>query len=116
LHAVEIVAGGRVIASAAAPDDRDSLELETDLVCEKETWVAARCRAAHGRWAHSATVRVNVTGQPAEISEERTKPLAAVLCQTLSWVNDRADCPTERQRQHLREVLTEAMHRLSPGR
>jgi hypothetical protein len=116
LHAVEIVAGGRVMASAAAPDDRDSLELETDLVCEKETWVAARCRGAHGRWAHSGAIRVNVTGQPGEISEERTEPLRNVLRRTLSWVNDRADCPTERQRQHLREVLTEAMYRLSPGR
>jgi hypothetical protein len=116
LQNVEILAGGRVITSTSAPANQASVQLETALVCEIDTWIAARCRGQTGRLAHSGAMLVKVPGQPIKATSEQTSLLLNVIDRTLVWVNDRADCPTERQRQHLRETLTESIRRLTTGR
>jgi hypothetical protein len=125
IESIEVLAGGKVVAAAKPSGEQRSVELQTALVCDRSTWIAARCCGPTGQQAHTTPIHLQVPGQPMLPSGEQTAPLMAVLERTLDWVNHRANCPTERQRRHLQEILDEALARLlgthdharsSPGR
>jgi hypothetical protein len=118
IETIEVLAGGKVIAAAKASGEQRSVELQTALVADRSAWIAARCRGPGGQFAHTTPVHVQVSGRPILPTEEQTAPLRAVLERTLAWVNQRARCPSERQRRHLQEVLDDALVKLSgsPGR
>ncbi len=118
IETIEVLAGGKVIAAAKASGEQRAVELQTTLVADRSAWIAARCRGAIGQFAHTTPVHVQVPGRPIPLTEEQTAPLTAELERTLAWVNQRARCPSERQRLHLREVLDDAIVKLSgsPGR
>jgi hypothetical protein len=122
IETIEILAGGKVVASARASGEQRSVELQTTLVCEKSTWIVARSQGPSGQWAHATPVHVQISGKPILPTDEQTAPLLSALARTVDWVNHRANCPTEKQHRHLQEVLDEARARLSdhsagsPGR
>jgi hypothetical protein len=112
IETIEIMAGGKAIAATKASGEQRA-ELQTMLVSDKSTWIAARCRGSAGQLAHTTPIYLQVPGKPPDVTEEQTLPLVAVLERTLAWVNHRANCPTERQRLLLQEVLENALLKLS---
>jgi hypothetical protein len=96
--------------------------VEAEHLCTESTWLAARCRGgAHpdsgtALFAHTSPIYLQVAGAPLRPSAETVAPLLAVLEQTLAWVDGRAACESDRQRDHLREVLASAHQELERRR
>jgi hypothetical protein len=115
---VELVAGGQVIASAAASSASPfTAAVQAELPCDASTWLLARCRGGPhpdggtALFAHTGAVHVQVAGAPLRPAPEALAPLLAVLDRTLAWTDGKADCD-DRQRGHLREVLASARQAL----
>jgi hypothetical protein len=115
---LELLADGIVIASKEASGNRQAAALEADWHTEQSGWLAARCwgrdRLADGQcaYAHTSPVYAVVDGRPPRADPHAAAALRAVLDRTLDWVDQEARCETERQREHLRAVLTEARQEL----
>jgi hypothetical protein len=116
---VELIAGGKVIASAAACSASPfTATVEAEHLCTSSTWLAARCRGGvhpnggTALFAHTTPVHLQVARAPLQPAAEMLAPLLAVLEGTLAWVDRRAVCESEKQRGHLREVLTLAREEL----
>jgi hypothetical protein len=112
-----LAAGGTVIGAGAASGDRRTMVVETPWRPQQSTWVAARCAGecppgATGSFAHTNAVYLQVPDRPVRPVADTLAPLLAVLGRTLGWVENEATCATERQRQHLREVLLAARGQL----
>jgi hypothetical protein len=113
LDCLEVLAGGAVIASATASGDRRSITVEADLECAKSAWIVARCRGEGSRFAHTNAVFVEVPGRALQPGSETTAPLLAILDRTGAWVQQDAVVETDRQRQHLLDVLESARRALT---
>ena len=87
--------------------------METDFPTPNSTWIAARCLGEDPSvFAHTNPVFVEVSGRAIHPGNETLEPLLAVLDRTRTWVERQAVCETDRQRQHLLDVLLSARREL----
>ena len=100
-----------MIATSAGKEGRCAV-VETDYQAEGSAWIAARCVGGDNSFAHTSPVYLEAAGRPIRPGKMTLAPLLAALDRTLNWVEREADCETERQRQHLREVLASARQEL----
>lgn len=119
---LDLLVNGEIQLSKTASGNRTAALLETDLTIERGTWIAATCyspmrqRTGPCVFAHTNPVFVEVPDEPLRPSGEVAQPLLDVLARTRSWVQTEARCETDRQRQHLLEILDEATARLTAAR
>jgi hypothetical protein len=111
LDTLEVLAGGEVIASGSASGGSSTV-VELSYSCQNSTWIVARCRGQLTQRAHTSPLFLQARGRPAVASPDQPAALLAILERTANWVEREADCPADRQRQHLLEVLGEARSRL----
>jgi hypothetical protein len=118
---LEIVAGGKVIASVSATGPPCSATLDLELPVSESGWIAARCRGSHllphrpapqRVFAHSSPVLLRVVGQPATVNAEAAGRLSKQLTLLLKWVTNEACCPTDKHRAALTEVFASARQHL----
>jgi hypothetical protein len=122
---VEILQGGAVLArttSIPSPErmkNREAAFVEAEVEVRESTWFAARCSGPE-LWpgggcaaAHTSGVFVEVAAHPLEANQETLAPLFAALDGTADWVEQQAQCETDRQRAHLLGVLRSAREELA---
>jgi hypothetical protein len=115
---LEVLVNGFVSAAKPASGNRQSAVVETEIPVTSSAWVVARCwsheRLADGQcvYAHTSPVHIEVEGAPLRPDADTLEPLLAVLDRTRAWVENSARCESERQRQHLIEVLQAAQREL----
>jgi hypothetical protein len=117
LERLEIIQGGAVLASTTQippPErmrNREPATVVTEFVVDSSTWIATRC-AGGSAAAHTSGVFVQVAGKPIRPSAESLEPLLLAIDQTANWVEQKANCETDRQRAHLLGVLRSAREEL----
>jgi hypothetical protein len=109
---LEVLAGGTVIARGSPSGEDRSIAVEIDFPCAASTWIATRCGRQGRLLAHTNPVFVEVSGQAIRPPGETTESFFSILERTKAWVEREAVCETERQRQHLLDVLLAARHQL----
>jgi hypothetical protein len=115
---IEVLAGSEVRAAKSTSGDRLRASVETELPVTGPTWIAARCwgrdRLLDGQcaFAHTSPVYVAFENQRLRPDAATIAPLLGVLKQTEQWVVGSARCPSDRHREHLREVLHSARDEL----
>jgi hypothetical protein len=116
-ESLEIVAGGTVIASAAAAGSPATAILDAEVAVPPCLWLAARCRGrqllylgptCQSVWAHTSPVYVRQANQPHLIDRQAVARFIHDIDEMLRWVANRARCPTEKHRAGLAEVFNAA--------
>lgn len=104
--------GGRleVLANGAVAGATESARLETEMICNASTWVAARCTGA--AFAHTTPAFLDIPGRPLRPAADTLAPLLTSLDAGLAWARGAAFA-CDRWRGHLAEVLTAARARLA---
>ena len=108
---LECVYNGAVVASSAASGDPSTAMMEADVPIAGG-WLAARCMNGSVVRAHTSPVYLQIEDRPVRPNADTTAPLLTVLDATLAWVLSEARCPSERQREQLRETLQAARQEL----
>lgn len=118
---LELIAGGQVMATAAASGDPGTAIIETEWPVTASGWLAARCRgnhllphrpAAQRVFAHTSPVYVRVAGQEPQADPSALKRFVGHLDKMLEWVAREARCPTEKHRAALADVFAPARQEL----
>ena len=114
---VEILQDGQVVELLENPDQRQRLEVRTEVSISSSSWVAARAYSSHKvpyrnnrgipLMAHTSPIYFQVGDQPRRSAED-----AAFFIQwvdeTLEWLEKRANLPVPEQRQEMREIFQRA--------
>jgi hypothetical protein len=110
---LECVHNGAVIAASDTDREQRTAILAADVPIADSGWLGARCLGGDSVIrAHTSPVYVQVEGRPLHPGSDTTAPLLAVLDWTRAWVQHEARCPSEKQREHLMQVLLAARQEL----
>ncbi len=108
---LELIANGRVIASAARSGEPGTAIIETEVPMTADGWLAARCGGGHA-FAHTSPVYFLVPGAKPRVDAAALQRLIGELDRMLEWVAREARCPTEKHRAALTAVFTAARAQL----
>jgi hypothetical protein len=122
VEVLEIVAGGRVVASVSNDARKSELTLDVTIEPESSTWVAARARGSrlmpYQVWqllnapgippmAHTSPIYLSVDGQPVWVADD-ARQLEALVDHAIDWATNEARYQTEDQRQEIIELYQRA--------
>jgi hypothetical protein len=114
---LELVANGSVVGTAAASGSPGSAFLDTDLTLPAGGWLAARCHGPErlpgyffGQcvYAHTSALTVRVDGRAPWRDPHAVADLVGHLDKMLGWVERKARCANDRQREHLADIFRSA--------
>jgi len=111
---LELIANGRVIASAARSGEPGTAVIEAPVPMTADGWLAARCSGGqpHHAFAHTSPVYFVVPGAKPQPDAVALQRLIGELDRMLEWVAREARCPTEKHRAALAAVFTAARDQL----
>jgi hypothetical protein len=118
---IDLLAGSDLIDTKPTSGNRHSALLEAKFIPEHSTWLAARChsaeRIATGScvFAHTSPIWVEVKDRPQPRESARVEPLLNILAITRQWVEQQAQCGSDKHRDHLVSILDEARTALLAG-
>lgn len=121
---LEVVADGDVIAAApATAAGRWRAAVEVVHPMPAPGWLAARCVGGQGAFlnpgqpafAHTSPVYVRLAGRPPAHRPAAVAVLRRCVEQTRDWVELHGRFTDEKRRNHLLELFTRALARLTPG-
>jgi hypothetical protein len=122
---LELVINGKVAAFASGSGAPCTAMLRHPLEATKSAWVALRCRAEHvlldeppGQrvFAHTSPIYIDVAGQPFRPDEGAQSQLAQQLDNMLRWTRREARVETDKQREALARIFSDARRRLEDER
>lgn len=111
---VEVLANGNIVASKTASGNRQSAVLEASIDLKQSGWLAARCwgrdfmpggDSGQVVFAHSSPIYLQLEGSKVRPDTATVSRLYEVLDQTIAWVAKSGRFETDKQRDHLNEVL-----------
>ena len=126
--AVEVVAGGQVVATQTGHDATRTV-LTAEIEVPSSTWIAARVRSAHvlphQRWAflnapgvpvmaHTSPVYIDIDGAPIW-DAETAKLLAADIQRGIDWINTTGNYRTDAEREEVLALFRSAQEHYLSG-
>jgi hypothetical protein len=108
-ESLEVLLNGQVVAATA----KETLEL--DLPIAEGDWLAARCHGSHQvfdrpanqrLWAHTSPIYLRTKDAPPRISRAALDKLLIQIGRLENWVQHRANCTTEHDRQRLLGLIS----------
>jgi hypothetical protein len=96
---LEIICGGRVVATASATGQPARSVVEVDVPLEHSTWLAAR--SSGDEFAHTSPVYVEVLDRPIATDRAAATRLQGEIEQMIGWCRRKARCSTPQVRERL---------------
>jgi len=117
---LQVLANGKVIASAEPSGAPSSAVIDAELPFSESVWLAARCwgkeQAAGGLGrrllAHTSPVSIHVRQRPPRVDAEAATVLMDQLDKMLDWSLRNARCGTDKRRENLADIFREAKQKL----
>jgi hypothetical protein len=96
---LEIICGGRIVATATATGQPAHAVLDVDVPLERTSWLAARC--VGDEFAHTSPIYVNVPDRPIEVDRVSVTRLHGEIERMIGWGQTKARCSTPQMRERL---------------